>query len=158
MKYCPKCQTEKTEAEFHRAADRRDGCQPYCKSCKKSIDASIYARGGEEYKARKRMRQRKTAARNAGLVFEYLEQHPCVDCGEADPIVLEFDHVRGQKKSNLSDLILTYSSWETIQAEIAKCEVHCANCHRRVTATRRGNQRYLDRLLAEQPGVSSTPA
>jgi hypothetical protein len=151
MKYCRKCQTEQLEDEFHRRADRKDGRQPYCKACKKSIDAAIYSKGGEDYKARKRQRQREFARRNARLVLEYLQQHPCVDCGEPDPVVLEFDHVRGEKKYNLSDLILRYTSWETIQAEIEKCEVRCANCHRRATATRSGTRRYLDTLLAEQP-------
>lgn len=61
----------------------------------------------------------------------------------ADPIVLEFDHVFGEKKYNLADLPSRYSSWETIQSEIQKCEVRCANCHRRITAKRAGNRRYL---------------
>lgn len=77
------------------------------------------------------------------LLFEYLQHHPCSDCGESDPLVLEFDHVLGEKRYNLGDLPSRYSSWETIQAEIAKCEVRCANCHRRITAKRAGNHRYL---------------
>src|SRR5439155_22344582 len=115
MKYCRKCQTEKPEDEFHRHANRKDGRQSCCKACRKSIDAVIYAEGGEDYKARKRKRQREIVNRNARLVFEYLRQHPCVDCGEPDPVVLDFDHVRGEKKCAVSDLVRGYSSWETIQ-------------------------------------------
>lgn len=114
-----------------------------CKLCRKDLDAIIYTSGGEEYKARKRKRQRLIAERNIQLIFEYLLGHPCVDCGEADVVVLEFDHVYGEKKYNISDLVRRYSCWETIKAEIAKCEVRCANCHRRITVKRAGNRRYL---------------
>ena len=137
MKFCYRCQTLKSEEDFHKNSLRKDGLQTYCKACRKELDAIIYASGGEEYKARKRERQRELAKRNARLVFEYLRQHSCLDCGEADPVVLEFDHALGEKKYNLSDLILRYSGWETIRAEIEKCEVRCANCHRRRTAVAR---------------------
>ena len=99
--------------------------------------------GGEEYKARKRERQRVIAARNSQLIFDYLLEHPCVDCGESDVVVLEFDHVQGEKKYNISDLARRYSSWKTVKAEIDKCEVRCANCHRRITAKRAGNSRNM---------------
>jgi hypothetical protein len=143
MKRCSRCGIEKPHDQFHRNSLREDGLQSYCKLCKKGIDAEIYARGGEEYKRHKRLRQRAISNRNARLVFGYLQQHPCVDCGDADPTVLEFDHVRGEKKHNIADLIRRYGSWDTIRAEIEKCEVRCANCHRRATAKRHGMQRYL---------------
>lgn len=57
-----------------------------------------------------------------------------MDCGEADPIVLEFDHVRGEKADNISRMVHGTRSIAAIQAEIDKCEVVCANCHRRRTA------------------------
>ncbi len=67
----------------------------------------------------------------------YLLTHPCIDCGETDPVVLEFDHVTGIKKANIADLTRCSYSLETLEKEIAKCEVRCANCHRRVTHERR---------------------
>ena len=142
MKTCIKCKTEKAEDEFHRYSRSEDGRQSYCKVCKKSIDAQTYIRGGDEYKRRKLQRQQAAAHRNAERIFDYLMQHPCVDCGEADPLVLEFDHVRGEKKRNLADLVQRYGRWETIKTEIDKCDVRCANCHRRATAKRVGNKRY----------------
>ncbi|HUQ34490.1 MAG TPA: hypothetical protein VM095_20380 [Pyrinomonadaceae bacterium] len=67
-------------------------------------------------------------------IYEYLEGHPCVDCGESDPIVLEFDHVRGKKSYAVSSLGWRLVSWDSVMKEIAKCDVRCANCHRRRTA------------------------
>jgi hypothetical protein len=68
-------------------------------------------------------------------VLEYLLTHPCVDCGETDPVVLEFDHLR-DKLGNISAMY--GHAWRSILAEIAKCDVVCANCHRRRTARRVG--------------------
>lgn len=81
--------------------------------------------------------------RKAMAVHEYLLSHPCVDCGEADPVVLEFDHVRGVKKATVSSMIGGTYSTERLFEEIAKCDVRCANCHRRVTAARGGHRAYL---------------
>lgn len=69
-----------------------------------------------------------------GKVLTFLKTHPCVDCGESDPVVLTFDHVRGTKKANVSEMLAGKCSWSTIESEIAKCEVRCANCHMRRTA------------------------
>jgi ActR/RegA family two-component response regulator len=71
-----------------------------------------------------------------GRLIAYFRTHPCIDCGEADPIVLEFYHLR-DKKFDISNRLVSVR-WETILQEIEKCEVVCANCHRRRTLIRRG--------------------
>lgn len=85
-------------------------------------------------------------------LINYLEERPCVDCGESDPVVLEFDHVRGEKKANVSGLMGRRGSLIRLQEEVAKCEVRCANCHRRVTARRGGW--YTGWSEVEQSGSS----
>lgn len=77
------------------------------------------------------------------FVTEYFMHHPCEDCGIADPIVLDFDHVRGDKRHNVSKLAKDGYSWEAIMAEIAKCDVVCSNCHRRRTAKRAKHRRWV---------------
>ena len=74
-------------------------------------------------------------------LIEYFRDHPCVDCGEGDPIVLEFDHLRD--KSFAIGQALVKRSWQSILDEMKKCEVVCANCHRRRTAGPRGSVRAL---------------
>jgi hypothetical protein len=86
------------------------------------------------------------AARNARVLeavrarlWAYLLAHPCVDCGETDPLVLDFDHVRGDKVGEICILVGNRRPWPLIEAEIAKCDVRCANCHRRKTALESGH-------------------
>lgn len=67
-------------------------------------------------------------------VLEYLIAHPCVDCSEGDPVVLTFDHVKGEKINGIAEMVNARKPWSIIEAEIEKCEVRCANCHVRKTA------------------------
>lgn len=62
----------------------------------------------------------------------------CADCGITDGRVLDFDHVRGEKVLAVSTMIDRNYSWAKIEAEIAKCEVACRNCHHIRTAERAG--------------------
>jgi hypothetical protein len=60
----------------------------------------------------------------------------CVDCGNDDLVVLEFDHVpgRGPKMASVTSIIRC--SWSVVLAEIAKCDLVCANCHAHRTRDR----------------------
>lgn len=86
---------------------------------------------------RQRTAYTKARRRNAWLeVINFKALHPCVDCGEADPIVLDFDHRdRKTKRMGVADMVAQCMSIATIMSEIAKCDVRCANCHRRKTFT-----------------------
>lgn len=84
-----------------------------------------------------------TSNRRGGgsYIVAFPREHPCVDCGEGDPIVLEFDHLRDKKFSISKGL--QDRPWQDVLDEIAKCEVVCANCHRRRTAHRGGFARAV---------------
>src|SRR5262249_51126375 len=70
-------------------------------------------------------------AENLQLLRRYLRTHPCVDCGERDPVVLEVAN-----HTQLSQLVWR-STCAYLAAEIAGCDVRCANGHRRRTAIHR---------------------
>jgi hypothetical protein len=66
------------------------------------------------------------------------KSRPCHDCGIQYPYyIMQFDHVRGQKMFNLSKCASSPHSKKKVEAEIAKCEVVCANCHASRTWQRR---------------------
>jgi hypothetical protein len=91
----------------------------------------------------KRARDRAALDRplNRRFVAEYLSTHPCIDCGEPDPVVLEFDHRDPRtKRADVSRLIHT-STLPAVRAELLKCDVRCANCHRIRTAAQFGSYR-----------------
>lgn len=67
-------------------------------------------------------------------LLEFLSTRECVDCGERDPIVLEFDHRKSDSKvKNVARFLSGHHSWESVFKEIEKCDIRCANCHRRKT-------------------------
>ena len=66
-------------------------------------------------------------------------EHGCMDCppGITWPaIVLDFDHVRGKKEFGITTKKARSASLERFMAEIAKCDVVCANHHRIRTSER----------------------
>lgn len=91
-------------------------------------------------------------AKRLAFLEAYLLEHPCVDCGEADVRVLDFDHRPGVKKlRNVTGLARSICSTAIISIEIDKCDVRCANCHRRRTAERGNHRRqkvYITQGLA----------
>jgi hypothetical protein len=76
---------------------------------------------------------------NKQRLAEIKESSGCKDCGESNPIVLDFDHLK-DKKYNISRMIHDGFSWKAIKKEIEKCEVVCANCHRIRT-----HNRFMDK-------------
>lgn len=110
-------------------------------------------------KARTSLCRRKIRERNRKIVYDYLLQHPCVDCGEADIIALDFDHVRGNKINDVSRPAKNGAGMKKLQDEIAKCEIRCANCHRRVTEKRRLTRvaQSVEPLICNQQVVGPTP-
>jgi L-lysine 2,3-aminomutase len=134
MKICPRCGKA---GEFHKDKKHRDGLQSFCKRCNSKQAKLYYRQNKERYKAHAaRARQESKQG-----VLDYLAEHPCVDCGESDPVVLDFDHVRGKKTYNIAWMVSSRYPLATILKEIEKCEVRCANCHRRRTAKVMGSFR-----------------
>jgi hypothetical protein len=134
-KLCKKCDTSKPVSEFNRRGEK---LQPYCKPCQSDTHREYYERNktGRQQQIRARAIIQRDLARR--YILDYFEAHPCVDCGETNKVVLEFDHVRGSKSGNISSMMSLGVNLDTIKKEIEKCDVRCANCHKIITAKRGG--------------------
>jgi len=115
---------------------------------------SWYAANRGELIERARVRRDRVENENRIRMWQYLAYHSCVDCGESDPVVLEFDHIR-DKRRNVSEMVSSAFAWSTIELEIAKCEVRCVNCHLRKTARELGiyerKQSFMRVAIGELP-------
>jgi hypothetical protein len=136
---CRVCSESKTLTDFpfrSRAALTRHWI---CLSCRREAARSWYV--GRVPNARK-VNGYGTFTRELLIarVDDYLTTHPCVDCGEPNIVLLDFDHLR-DKVGDIASMVRTPRPWPEIQAEIDKCVVRCANCHARVTAFRVGAYR-----------------
>ncbi len=84
------------------------------------------------------------------FIYDYLKIHPCIDCGISNPIVLEFDHINPETKTcNISDCVQNTMGFDRLKAEMAKCEIRCANCHRLKSAK---TYNYFNYKFANEDG------
>lgn len=139
-KLCPKCLIEKPLSAYSRRTVKSLHPCSYCIPCQRSYSRAHYARNKELHNSRRYVRNKASRSSVRQFMVDYLAQHPCVDCGERDLIVLEFDHVRGVKQGDISRMVNNRNSISQIEMEVAKCDVRCANCHRRRTARQRNWQ------------------
>lgn len=94
-----------------------------------------YEANKEKINNRARAKNAEVLIRNRIFIIEYLKNNPCSVCGEDDPVVLEFDHLdQTTKLYNISTAMTLSLSLKTLMKEIEKCDLKCANCHRRKTA------------------------
>jgi hypothetical protein len=143
MKVCCKCKENKEEILFSAKAKNKDGLQSECKACHSIYVRNHYLANVDYYVMKARVGKVKQFKLLKEKLSEYLWMHPCVDCGEPDPVVLEFDHVRGIKTGNVSVMVYSHGlPWCRILTEIEKCDVRCANCHRRKTSVQFGWHGY----------------
>ncbi len=151
MKVCIKCDTEQPLENYNWRNKKRGVKHNTCKACHSIYRRQHYLSNQEMYKEKARRwndeNQDEHRMKVRRYAFEYLLENPCVDCGETNPLTLQFDHVRGIKKATVSLLISSTTSIKRVEDEIAKCEVRCANCHQIKTA-KEGAWHIID-LMAE---------
>jgi hypothetical protein len=136
MGKCSRCKEEKPTEDFawrRRAKGQRD---TYRRPCRSAYHREHYQANKQRYIDAAARRRKAQLQERFIFLMAYFRNHPCVDCGENDPIVLEFDHLQ-DKKFAISAGIRN-RNWADVLDEIAKFEVVCANCHRRRTIMRGG--------------------
>lgn len=91
-----------------------------------------YARHREHVLAADRDRARRGRAERAAYVTAYKLERGCADCGyDAHAEALDLDHRdHATKAHDVAYLVSTRVAWPRLLAELEKCDVVCANCHR----------------------------
>ena len=142
-KKCTGCGLERPIDEFPVKNVKTGRRGTRCRACRSAYGKLHYQKNREWYCARTRAPRREQREPYWAWVMNYLTTHPCVDCGEVDPVVLQFDHRDGTEKVDADGTMLNRASWSTLLNEIAKCDVRCANCHRLRTAEQFGWAKWV---------------
>jgi hypothetical protein len=87
-----------------------------------------------------RIEGRRARWRHHADILDQLRSVPCADCGgRFPPCAMDFDH-RDPSTKTLAVTRLINRSYVTLMAEVAKCDIVCANCHHLRTHARRTKQ------------------
>ncbi len=143
---CCRCKNEKDYDEFSFKNKKRNIKQKTCKECFKIVRRKWY----EKHKEKIILKNTKNRKKNTLWFIEYKSTLKCSRCTENHPACLDFHHLNPQEKDFSVTAIAngTYSK-KRILEEINKCEVLCANCHRKLHYNEKcgekwGNLRYKE--------------
>ncbi len=145
---CARCHNEKPSEAFPVKDKTRGTRRSYCLPCCREYGKEHYRLHKASYLAKNATAQVRHRLSNRELAYDHLLTHPCVDCGEADPVVLDFDHIDPVTKLFSVGKMLSRQASPAIEREIEKCVVRCANCHRLRTASQFGSYRLGEPLHA----------
>lgn len=153
MRTCSICEIEKAEQDFFYRDKKAGKLHSQCKTCysnqRQKTWKEYYYRHGSNYRERAVDRNRRLKASLREQLYSYLADKQCVSCGIKDPRVLEFDHIDPKTKSfAIARAVHDILSWDKILAEVSKCQVLCANCHKIKTAEQQGWYKHKATLLS----------
>jgi hypothetical protein len=124
-KFCNQCKETKSVSEFRPNKTKHDGLQFYCRECDKKKQAEHYRKNKERYIAK----AHSAGEANVKWFQEYKKTLKCNRCTENHPACLQFHHIDPSKKEVAVSQVVRRWGRKRILAEIAKCEIICANCH-----------------------------
>jgi hypothetical protein len=131
IKYCGHCEQVKAIEDFAKKGPGKR--QARCKECNKAYLKELYSSPLEHMRLLESNRRRRKSIQE--FLLEQKDK-PCADCGNKYPReAMDFDHL-GDKEFTISNMKNVVSR-ERLEAEIAKCDVVCSNCHRTRTKERR---------------------
>ena len=137
FKVCSKCNKKKQPFCFNWKNKKKKKRHSFCKECHSAYRIMHYLDNRKKYLIKARRWNKKQTILLRNLITKYLTAHPCVDCGETDLRVLDFDH-EDKKKMGICQMIRNCYSTRAVMSEIVVCKIRCANCHR-IKTFKKGN-------------------
>jgi hypothetical protein len=91
---CYRCGEIKHADEFAWRRKARGQRDSFCRPCRSAYGKEHYLANRQRYIDQAAEVKRRLRLERTTFLLEYFATHPCIDCGEPDPVVLEFDHLR----------------------------------------------------------------
>lgn len=127
-KCCPRC-TNYFPADlehFYPDRTKKDKLSSYCRPCRRAHSQNWLRENKERGEA-----TRKAYRDRVRRHIKEAKSKPCTDCGNSYPwYAMDFHHLGGKKEFGISKALAGGMPVERVQAEIEKCVLLCATCHR----------------------------
>jgi hypothetical protein len=167
VKTCSKCLETKVETAFALETKRGKAVRrPDCKECRKAYLRRYYASNSTYFEIYRRDNAKQIGIKSVQChqrakyerysAIQVLKSNPCLACGETFPwYVMDFDHRDPSTKlGEISQMVKTAVPWPRVLAEVAKCDLLCACCHRAKTYS--GSNVYRTRLYVRNQALVDT--
>ena len=140
-KKCSACKKVKPLSSFNHKVKAKGVRQSRCRECQKSYQREHYKSNPEPQKNRTRKYKKKARTESKVLIAQHKATHPCVDCGQKRPNLLEFDHIEpvGSKHPRIPHLL---ADPKKLAREMLLCEMRCKRCHAIRTSGQRCDLRW----------------
>jgi hypothetical protein len=134
FKKCKACQQVKPSNEYGKPSKRHIfSLNSDCNDCKAKRSKAAY----EADRTRRIEKSGVQYAANRAFFRSLKDNQPCLDCGVRYPYyVLDYDH-REPDMKRIACSNVGRNARNTVLAEISKCDLVCANCHRERTHRQR---------------------
>lgn len=139
---CRTCKKDKKKDQFVLKNKITGTRSTQCKSCQREYAKSHYINNKDKYVQRAKKFSSNARQKAIQFVLEYLEGKSCIKCGEDDILVLDFHHRDPSNKKYVVSLMISRNCVATIQEELDKCDILCANCHRKETHKQQNTYKY----------------
>lgn len=126
---CNECSQDKDESELCKNKSKECGYNPICKVCQRKKSKAHYAANRTYYIQKAKIRCNDLRQ----WINEYKSSLKCEICGECHPACIDFHHKDSSKKDfEISKAVAKGFTKERVLEEIEKCQILCANCHRKL--------------------------
>jgi len=128
-KLCTTCNKSKNKKAFAINKSKKDGLNSKCKECQKEYLKTHY-KNNKQYYIDKASESHKKTIEIKRQIIRDAKSKGCNRCGETHIACLDFHHT-DNKDFGIAKGKYT-KGIETLKKELNKCEVVCANCHRKL--------------------------
>jgi hypothetical protein len=142
---CTQCGISGGAETFHRSGRSPDGLHAWCKRCLSKRNKKA-ARENPGMWGRYKSGARRSRSQ---FIADLKSDRGCMFCRERHPACLEFHHRDpDHKHATVSQMRDRAATRERIEAEIAKCDVLCSNCHRKLHYVSRSSHYFTTEVVA----------
>lgn len=136
-KLCTACGKHKLLDEFNKSATRLERLRSYCKKCERDQANAYYRKNPQPYRDKAKKFNKKRRQERMKEMNDIKRSKGCLFCPENDPCALDFHHIKSRSKHGGIPMSKAAGfSDKRFKEELAKCEVICAGCHRKLHAGR----------------------